>query len=304
MSFPVVSVIVPVYNREKTIGQAIDSVLAQSSKDFELIIVDDGSTDRTPDLLAGYGDRLHVVRRERNSSLPSVARNVGLAQAKGQYIAFLDSDDFWYPEKLAAQTAFMRDHEQVVLSHTFCHVVDEAGNVQCIRREKEMPRDGDLFVELLNECFITTSTVMICRSLYERIGGFNEDPALKRGEDREFFLRAADKGFLGFVPEVLAAHCKGSDNVSGEGFAFQQSILHTQQWIITHPALWKNRVSKDVPAAAFIKACKQFSFYWQARRDYRKALYFDGRALWKEPFRAMNALQVLKTIAKGLLQPE
>lgn len=300
MNSPSISVILAVYNREKYVGRAVDSVLSQSFDDYELIVVDDGSTDRTPEILKNYGDRICVIRRDRNSGLPSAARNTGMAQAQGRYMAFLDSDDFWYPKKLAAQTAFMRAHEHVVLSHTFCHVVDETGSVQCIRREEEMPRNGDLFVELLNECFITTSTVMICRSLYERIGGFNEDPALKRGEDREFFLRAMEQGEVGFVPEVLAAHRKGPDNVSGEGFAFQKSILHTQQWIIDHPALWVKRVSKNAPVDAFVRACKHFSFYWQARHDYRKALYFDGRALWKAPFCALNAVRVLKTMTKAL----
>lgn len=298
MKPPLVSVVVAAFNREKTIGQAIDSVLAQTGGDYELIVVDDGSTDRTLDILAGYGSRMRVIRRGRNSGLPSVARNAGMAEAQGRYIAFLDSDDYWYPAKLEKQVGLMETRPDVALSHTFCHVVDENARPLYVRREKEMPVEGDLFERLIRECFITTSTVMIRKEVLARTGGFDEHPELQRGEDQEFFLRVARDGRIGFVPEVLAAHRKFPGNISGGDFDFQQSILRTQQYILKHATLWRGRVTPDVPLKAYIDACTAFSYYWQAKEDSRKARFFAVKAWGKKPYSLAAGLRLLKTCVK------
>lgn len=300
MSQPIVSVVIGTFNREKMVGQAIDSVLAQSFKDFELIVVDDASTDGTPVLLGRYGDKIRLIRRDRNSGLPSVPRNMGMAQSTGRYIAFLDSDDYWYPEKLGEQVALMEAHPAAALSHTFCRVVDEESKPLYVRREKEMPTEGDLFSRLLKECFITTSTAMIRREVFTRTGGFDEDPILRCGEDHVFFLRVAREGDIGFVQKVLAAHRKYSENISQEGFAFQESILRTQQWILDHAELWEGRVVRKVPLQSFTGTCIDFSFYWQARGDYRKARHFAASAWKKAPMDSAAGGHFLKTCAKEL----
>lgn len=302
MPDPLVSVVIGTFNRETYVRQAVDSVLEQTFRDFEVIVVDDASTDRTPEILKNYGDRIRLIRRDYNSGLPSMPRNQAVGLARGRYVAFLDSDDFWYPSKLKMQVGFMDTHPDIALSHTFCHVVDEASRPLYVRREKEMPAEGDLFGRLVKECFITTSTVMIRKEVFARIGGFDESPQLRRGEDHVFFLRAVREGKIGFVPEVLAAHRKFPDNISGEGFEFQRSILRTQQWILDHDVLWRDRVAREVPLKAYIETCIDFSFYWQARGDYRRSLYFAAKAWEKAPGNMATGAHLLKMCSKTLLK--
>ena len=113
---PLVSVIIPTYNREWSLNRAIDSVLAQDYKNFELIVVDDGSTDATPELLSTYGDAIVMIRQE-NSGV-SAARNRGVKEAAGELISFLDSDDYWLPKKLTTQVDFFLSHPEALICQT------------------------------------------------------------------------------------------------------------------------------------------------------------------------------------------
>ena len=114
-----ISVIIPTYNREKLIMPAIDSVLKQTYQDIELIVVDDGSTDRTVELLKTIKDpRFYFVQTERNSGAPA-ARNIGIKQSKGEYIAFHDSDDIWMPHKLEKQLKFLKENDADVVGSNF-----------------------------------------------------------------------------------------------------------------------------------------------------------------------------------------
>ena len=114
---PLVSVIIPTYNRAEIIEEAVDSVLAQDYKDFELIVVDDGSTDNTSEVLATYGDDIRVLYQENKGV--SAARNRGISEAAGKLIAFLDSDDLWMPQKLTTQVEFFRHFHQTVVKSNY-----------------------------------------------------------------------------------------------------------------------------------------------------------------------------------------
>ena len=108
--------IIPTYNRSQMVQEAIDSVLEQDFTDYELIVVDDGSNDNTPEILAGYGQRIKVLHQSNKGV--SAARNFGIAAASGQLIALLDSDDLWLPRKLATQVTFFEDNPIVVINQT------------------------------------------------------------------------------------------------------------------------------------------------------------------------------------------
>ena len=182
-SFPQVSVIVPTYNRASLLKEALDSVLAQSYRNFELIVVDDGSTDHTRRLLASYGDRITVLFQP-NAGV-GAARNLGIQAASGDLIALLDSDDYWLPEKLAAQVAFFKATPQSLICQTEEIWIRNGVRVNPKRRHRKL--SGMIFQASLPLCLISPSAVMMRKSLLDEVGLFDEDmPAC---EDYDLWLR-------------------------------------------------------------------------------------------------------------------
>lgn len=194
---PLVSVIIPTYNRWPWVGEAIDSVLAQTFSDLELIVVDDGSTDETAQCLARYESSLQIVRQAHRGV--SAARNRGVAAASGKYLAFLDSDDFWLPRKLEAQTEFMESHRQYSICQTeeiwLRHSVRV--NPKIVHRKPL----GNIFRASLERCLVSPSAVMLTRELFDRVGGFDE--SLVVCEDYDLWLRMAVEHEVGLLPEYL-----------------------------------------------------------------------------------------------------
>ena len=180
---PRVSVIIPTYNRGWIIKEAIDSVMAQDYRDFELIIVDDGSTDNTPDILNSYRSDIMVFRQENQGV--STARNRGLAEASGRFIAFLDSDDLWLPQKLFRQVEFFNKNPDAQICQTEETWIRKGVRVNPKKRHKKPW--GMIFESSLALCLVSPSAVMIRRSLFEEVGGFDE--TLPACEDYDLWLR-------------------------------------------------------------------------------------------------------------------
>jgi glycosyltransferase involved in cell wall biosynthesis len=178
-----VSVVIPVYNRCWSICEAVESVLAQTMADFEVIVVDDGSTDGTTEALAPYRDRLRIIC-QRNRGV-SAARNRGVAAARGRWIAFLDSDDLWKPEKLAVQTAFFKRNGKARICQTEEIWVRNGVRVNPGHRHKKP--SGEIFIPSLSLCLVSPSAVMLQKSLFEEVGGFDE--TLAAAEDYDLWLR-------------------------------------------------------------------------------------------------------------------
>ncbi|MFZ5766339.1 MAG: glycosyltransferase family 2 protein [Thermodesulfobacteriota bacterium] len=182
---PRISVIIPTYNRADFLSQAIDSVLGQSLPAAELIVVDDGSSDDTAFLLAGYGDRLRVIRQENRG--PAAARNSGIRAVSAPFLAFLDSDDRFAPDKLAIQHAAMLARPELLISHT-----DEIWyrrGVLLNQKKKHNRPGGFIFAQCLALCVVGMSTVMVRREFFEVVGLFDEE--LPCCEDYDLWLRAA-----------------------------------------------------------------------------------------------------------------
>jgi GT2 family glycosyltransferase len=194
---PIVSVIIPTYNRWPLVGDAIDSVLAQSYGDFEVIVVDDGSTDYTVQQLSGFGSRLRVLQ-QRNRGV-SAARNLAARQARGKYLAFLDSDDLWLPEKLEIQTVFMEQNPSVQICQT--EEVWIRNGVRVNPKSKHRKPSGDIFLPSLELCLVSPSAVMLTRELFERIGGFDE--TLPVCEDYDLWLRIALNHLVPLINDTL-----------------------------------------------------------------------------------------------------
>ena len=178
-----VSVIIPTYNRGWTIGESVDSVLAQDYRDFELIVVDDGSTDNTPQVLDAYRGAIKVFRQENKGV--SAARNRGISEASGRFIAFLDSDDLWLPQKLSRQVEFFNTTPDALICQTEEVWIRSGVRVNPKKRHKKP--SGMIFEPSLALCLVSPSAVMIRRSLLEIVGNFDE--ALPACEDYDLWLR-------------------------------------------------------------------------------------------------------------------
>lgn len=195
---PVVSVVIPVRNGKDFIHEALDSVLTQSFTDLEVIVVNDGSTDYDYELLEKIDARVRVISLAGCGV--STARNKGMQQASGAYIAFLDADDVWFPGKLEAQINYFKHHPNVgVVFGRFVKWYRDANGtfpqaesmwVNCSNfTEVDPTRSGWIYTKLLMGLLVGMNTAVIRRSVYYQIGGFNE--AMRIGEDYDFWLRAS-----------------------------------------------------------------------------------------------------------------
>ena len=178
-----ISVIIPTYNRAQRLKKAIDSVLAQSHRNFELILVDDGSDDNTAELIDKYNADIVYIRQENRG--PAAARNRGIEKAHHNLLAFLDSDDWFAENKLETQIEAMDQNPSYLISHT-----DEIWyrNGQLLNQKlKHKKNSGDIFGQSLELCAVGMSTIMIRKEIFERYGLFDEEyPCC---EDYEFWLR-------------------------------------------------------------------------------------------------------------------
>ncbi len=180
---PLVSVIIPTYNRGWILNEAIDSVLAQDFQDFELIVVDDGSTDDTREILDTYGREI-IVLRQTNKGV-SAARNRGIVQAGGQLVAFLDSDDIWLPRKLSRQVDFFNLHPDAIINQT--EEIWIRNDARVNPKERHRKASGMIFERSLELCLVSPSAVMIKKTLFDAVGVFDEN--LPACEDYDLWLR-------------------------------------------------------------------------------------------------------------------
>ncbi len=200
-----VSGIIATYNRAAFIAQAVDSVLGQTYQNVELIVVDDGSTDNTREVLAGYGGRLRYIYQDQRGR--SLARNTGIRSASGDYIAFLDSDDIWLPQKLEKQLSVLESNPSLGLVHCLTEVIDEQGR----RLEKETTkwralyemalRRGYTYEAMSLECVMYLSSVMVRRECFDSVGLF--DASIPAFEDWDWYLRFALQYEVAIVTEPL-----------------------------------------------------------------------------------------------------
>jgi glycosyltransferase involved in cell wall biosynthesis len=192
-----ISVVIPTYNRASFLKEAIDSVLSQIYRDFELIVVDDGSTDDTPKLLLSYGKKIKVITKANKG--PSSARNRGIKAAKGKWIAFLDSDDVWKPDKLEKQVQFIKENPDIKICQTEEIWIRNGKRVN--PRKKHEMHSGWIYEQCLPLCIVSPSSVMIHGDVFEKVGLFDE--TLLACEDYDLWLRIAPHYPICLVREKL-----------------------------------------------------------------------------------------------------
>ncbi|MDL1971071.1 MAG: glycosyltransferase family 2 protein [Candidatus Desulfofervidaceae bacterium] len=204
-----VSVIIPTYNRAHFLKEAINSVLAQTYKDYELIIVDDGSQDETAQIVKSDQDKLKYIFIPHHGV--SKARNVGIQEAKGELIAFLDSDDLWLPKKLEIQAAFFTFRPAALICQT-----EEIWmrNGQRVNPKKyHLKPSGIMFAQSLRRCLISPSAVMMRKTLFDDVGLFDE--TMPACEDYDLWLRVTAKYPVYLLPQALVIKRGGhSDQLS------------------------------------------------------------------------------------------
>lgn len=212
---PLVSVIIPVYNRFEMAKEAVSSVIGQTYRNLELIIVDDGSMDMTSLLPTYYNDDLRVkYKKIKHSGMPGFVRNRGANLAQGRYLAFLDSDDLWVSGKIEKQMKYFEKNPSCKIVHT---------RETWIRNGKAISqsgfnhkRFGNMFSDALEKCIIGPSTVIIEKKLYEDFGGFRDD--LEIAEDYELWLRLCDSNSIGYIDEPLITKRAGHGDQLSEKY--------------------------------------------------------------------------------------
>lgn len=201
---PEVSVVIPTHNRAEFLRPAIQSVLAQTYQDFEIIIIDDGSTDNTQNVVRNFHDqRIKYVRYETNRG-EALSRNAGILRSEGKYIAFLDDDDEWFPEILEMQVKAMENgHSDIGLVYTGRFIVDQATD-RILSQEIPQKR-GDVYQDLLRENFVgATSVVLLKREVIERVGLF--DPNIAYGLDFDLWIRISKHSHFEYIKEPLVKY--------------------------------------------------------------------------------------------------
>ncbi len=198
------SVIIPVYNRKELIRNALESVLAQTCPPHEIIVADDGSDDGTPELVGEFlsekaGPVPWKVLKVPRCGMAGAVRNRAVAVSEGNWVAFLDSDDLWMPEKLALQRDYLEAHPDIRLVHT--REIWLRGDRIVSQKKQRHNREGDVFEDALVKCMIGPSTVVLKRELWEEYGSFRED--LEIAEDYELWLRITAGETVGYLDKPL-----------------------------------------------------------------------------------------------------
>jgi len=236
-----VSVVIPAYNCASYIANAIDSVLSQRGCSIEVLVIDDGSRDGTRDVVSSYGTKVHYLHQENQGA--AAARNKGLQLATGNYIAFLDSDDTWYPDKLAVQINILDYHPEYIATFSNFHIVDQKGEIThsngiqqdyaIFKVENESLRGlfdkeidgiyyGNLFPSLFLGNFINTSSILVRREVLLRAGYF--DTTLVTQEDYDYWLRLAQAGQMAYIDQPLLTRSRIPGQLTGKGQNLQISL--------------------------------------------------------------------------------
>jgi glycosyltransferase involved in cell wall biosynthesis len=280
---PTVSVVIPTYNRDAVVTRAIDSVLTQKYDDFEVVVVDDCSTDDTRAVVEGYDDnRVRYVRHDENQGA-CAARNTGIKHSNGRYVAFLDSDDEWDETKLAKQIKCIEGAQQNVGVIYTGYRMKQSDSIEI----GQVPsKHGDIYRDQLAKDWVSpTSAVLVDRECFESVGMFDTDLAAR--QDYDMWLRLSRHYEFDYVKEPLVTlNADGSDRITAD----------IESRMDAHSKLLK-RIRADTEDLSFvvrrrILASQYFTIgrYMQRHNKRRRAAMFFTRSLAKNPFRCRTWL--------------
>ena len=218
-----VSVVIPAYNCERYIKETIESALSQTYKDIELIVVDDGSTDGTGEIVKSFSSKLKYVPQNKNTG-PSAARNEGIKMATGEYVAFLDHDDVWMPNKIERQIRLFEDNGETALTYSNYLYVGQSGKEMGTLFDTVRPHRGFIFEHLILDNFVPTSSVVFKKKVLDEIGGFKERFLI--AHDFELYLRIAERYKADFIstPLVRRRIYPASASIEGRKIMLEETI--------------------------------------------------------------------------------
>jgi glycosyltransferase involved in cell wall biosynthesis len=238
MPEPVVSVVIPTYNMAGWVTDAVQSALAQTFREYEIIVVDDGSTDDTEAALAPWRDQIRYIRQENMGQ--SVATNTGVLAARAPYVAFLDADDLWMPEKLARQMPGLLADDEIGLSCTDFSIQSPTGAVvPSFFQSGKGFAEGHVFDEMLDHCWVANPTAIVPRRVFDAVGFFY--PTLNLGQDFHQWLRIAHTWKVTAVPDVLCRVRQRPDGRRPFESAYRSAIRTRESLLHAIPGLSARR---------------------------------------------------------------
>ena len=272
-----VSVIIPTYNRENFIKKALDSVIAQTYLNFEVIVMDDGSTDNTREVVDGYNNKKISYFYQENRGIAG-ARNAAINKSSGDYIAFLDSDDYWLPEKLERQMALFHEHSEYGMVASCCASIRLDGS---FRKKNRTGKSGWVLKDLFVKNFIRTSSAMIKREYLEKAGLFDEK--LRECEEYDLWLRIAALCPVGFINESLAVYVDNPDGISTdslEGRLFRLKVLEKDYL--------KKKIQKKIYVRRIADTCHYIGRHHLKRGNIKQGIDYLKKARKLAPFYLKN----------------
>ncbi len=271
-----VSVIIPTYNRENFIKKALDSVLRQTFQNFEIIVLDDGSTDNTKTIVEGYSEKVRYFYQDNRGI--AGARNEAIRKSCGGFIAFLDSDDYWMPEKLERQMELFRKHTEYGMVASCCSSVRLDGS---FRKKNRHGKSGWVLKDLFEKNFIRTSSAVIKRECLNRAGLFDEE--FEECEEYDLWLRIAALYPVGFINEPLAVYVDNPDGVSTDSLAGRLFRLRV---------LEKDYLKKKIPEKMYSRriadTCHYIGRHYIKRGRRAEGITYLKRAQMLEPLYVKN----------------
>lgn len=290
-TMPRVTVVIPTYNRAQFIAEAIQSVLEQTFRDFELIVVDDGSTDDTAAVVSRFTDpRLRYIYQTNQER--SAARNHGLRLARGEYVAFLDSDDVWLPAKLEHQVALLDARPAMGLVYTGAYIFEG----QCTFMEQRPRCRGEVLKALLMEDNVvcgSASTALVRRACFDSVGSFDEN--LRACEDWDMWLRLAAGGYeFDFVPQPLARCRVHGTNTQKDAEKMARATRSFFAKVLAQPAYFASGEISRTRVQSLMEFMVGRAYYIARQMGFARRHFL--RSLWLYPLQGRAVEYLLRSL--------
>ncbi len=274
---PKVSVIIPTYNRAHLLREALDSLEKQTYRDFEVIVINDGSNDLTPDILKIYQSKINLrsLTFEENRGV-SYARNRGIEKSSSPWIAFLDSDDLWYPKKLEVQMNYLKEHPDIQICQTEEMWIRDGKRVNPMKKHQKS--GGDIFERCLELCVVSPSATIMSRALLEKVGPFDE--TLPVCEDYDLWLRISYRYKIEFIKEPLIIKRGGHSDQLSQAYSAMDyyRIQSIKNLLMNHPLNKKQAAQAieelRIKCAIYSEGAKKRGKVEEARKIENLADYF------------------------------